>query len=325
MNPMHRRRFIATAGLGLFGVMPVVGWAQAFPSKPIRIVVPFGASSTADLIARAVAQGMTSDLGQQTVIDNRPGAGGMIGASEVARAPADGHLLVLGTVASHAVAPAMMKGAKYDPIADFEPITLIANAPGVLVVHKSLPASNLKELVAYLKAHPGTDYSSAGVGTTTHLSGEALKLAAGVSLTHVPYKAVGQAITDLLAGTVKVMFYQLPSVRPFVASGDLKLIAVTSPKRTATLPDTPAIAEMFPGFDFSAWFGMFAPANTPKPVVERLYASVTKAMKTPESRQLMVDQGLDPSGMPSDEFRNFLKADTIKWKKIISDTNMKVE
>lgn len=322
---MHRRRFLATAGFGLSIATPGIGWAQAFPSKPIRIVVPFGATSTADLIARAIAQGMTADLGQQTVIDNRPGAGGTIGAAEVARGAADGHLLVLGTVASHAVAPAMMKGAKYDPIGDFEPITLIADAPGVLVVHKSLPASNLREFVAYLKANPGTDFSSAGVGTTTHLSGEAMKLAAGVSMTHVPYKAVGQAITDLLAGTVKVMFYQLPSVRSFVASGDLKLIAVTSLKRTPTLPDVPAIAEMFPGFDFSAWFGLFAPANTPKPVVERLYASVTKAMKTPESRQLMADQGLDPSGMRSDEFRNFLKADTVKWKKIIADTNVKVE
>jgi tripartite-type tricarboxylate transporter receptor subunit TctC len=321
---MLRRRFIATVGLGLYGTLPVAGRAQDFPSRPIRIVVPFGAGSTTDLIARSIGHAITGDLGQQSVIENRPGAGGTIGAAGVALGAPDGHLLVLGTVASHAVAPSLMPSAKYDPITDFEPITLIANAPGVLVVHRSLPVSTLKELVSYLKSHPGMDYASAGVGTTTHLSGEALQLAAGVSMTHIPYKAVGQAITDLLAGTVKIMFYQFPSVRQYVASGDLKLIAVTSRERLSTLPDVPAVSETFADYDFSAWFGIFAPANTPKPIIDRLFESITKAMKTPEIKQIMVDQGLEPSGMPPDEFRSFMKTDIIKWKKIIADTNVKL-
>ncbi|MDQ2733717.1 MAG: tripartite tricarboxylate transporter substrate binding protein [Pseudomonadota bacterium] len=320
---MRRRNFIATVGLSC--TAPATVWAQSYPSRPIHIIVPFGAGSTTDLIGRSIGQAISADLGQQVVIENRPGAGGTIGAAEVARGAPDGYLLVLGTVASHAVAPSMMRGVRYDPIADFEPITLIADAPGVLVVHRSIPASNLQEFVSYLKSHPGTDYASAGVGTTTHLSGEAFKLAAGVSMTHVPYKAVGQAITDLLGGRIKVMFYQLPSVKPYIATGDLKLIAVTSPKRLSTLPEVPAIAETYPGFDFSAWFGMFAPANTPKPIIDRLYDAVTKAMKTPEVKRIMADQGLDPVGMPPDAFKSFLMIDIVKWKKIIAETNVKLE
>jgi tripartite-type tricarboxylate transporter receptor subunit TctC len=219
----------------------------------------------------------------------------------------------------------MMQGVKYDPVKDFQPITIVANAPGVIAVHRTVPASNLKELIDYLKANPGTDYSSAGSGTTTHLAGEALKLEMGVPMTHVPYKAVGQAISDLLAGTVKVMFYQLPSVKPYVASHGLKIVGVTSPKRISALPDVAAVSEIYPGFDFSAWFGMFAPANTPKPVVDRLYRSIMKSIDTPEFRQLMAEQGLEPSGITPDAFQAFMKTDLLKWKNVISATGAKVQ
>lgn len=322
---MFRNRFLAAVALAVLAILPGTSQAQTFPSKPLKLIVPFGAGSTSDVIARLLGNSMGADLGQSVVIENRPGAGGTIGATEAARAAPDGHVLVFGTVASHAVAPSMMQGVKYDPVRDFQPITIIANAPAVVAVHRSVPANNIRELVDYIKANPGMGYSSAGTGTTTHLAGEALKLAAGVNMVHVPYKAVGQAITDLLSGTVKLMFYQLPSVKPYVASHGLKIIAVTSAKRMSALPDVPTVAETYPGFDFSAWFGMFAPAGTPRPVVDRLYKSMQKAIETPEFKQIMADQGLEPGGIAPDDFSTFLKSDVMKWKRVITATGAKLE
>jgi tripartite-type tricarboxylate transporter receptor subunit TctC len=322
---MSYRRFLPILALALSATLPAAGWAQNYPSKPIRLLVPFGAGSTSDVIARLIGQGISADLGQPVIVDNRPGAGGTIGAAEAARAAPDGHLLVLGTVASHAIAPYMMQGVKYDPVKDFQPITVVATAPSVIVVHRSVPASDLKEFIAYLKSHPDIDYSSAGLGTTAHLAGEALNSAAGVRMTHVPYKAVGQAITDLLAGTVKVMFYQLPSVKPYIASHGLKIVGVTSLKPMPSLPNVAAVSEMYPGYDFSAWFGMFAPANTPKPVIDRLYKSIMKAIDTPEFKQLMAEQGLEPSGITPDAFQSFMKTEVLKWKKITSDSAAKLQ
>jgi tripartite-type tricarboxylate transporter receptor subunit TctC len=322
---MFRRSFLSSLAFACSALPAIAAFAQNFPSRPIRIIVPFGAGSTSDVLARLVAQGMSADLGQSVVVDNRPGAGGTMGATEAARAPADGYTLVLGTVASHAVATFMMQGVNYDPLKDFEPLTILANAPGVIAVHGSVPASNMRELVAYLQRNPGIDYSSAGVGTTTHLSGEALKMAAGVPLTHVPYKVVGQAITDLLAGTVKVMFYQLPSLKPYVASHGIKIVGVTSAKRLPTLPDVQAVSEIYPGFDFSAWFGMFAPVNTPKPIVEQLYRSIVKTMTTPEYKQLMASQGLEPGGLTPEAFQAFMRTDLTKWKRVITATGTKVQ
>jgi tripartite-type tricarboxylate transporter receptor subunit TctC len=178
----------------------------------------------------------------------------------------------------------------------------------------------MNEFVAYLKRNPGTTYSSAGVGTTTHLAGEALRLAAGTSMTHVPYKAVGQAITDLLSGTVKVMIYQLPSLNPYVASHGIKIVGVTSAKRLPTLPDVQAVSELYPGFDFSAWFGMFAPANTPKPIIDQLYKSILKTMDSPAYKQLMASQGLAAGGLSPDAFQAFMRIDLQKWKRVIAAT-----
>lgn len=323
---MITKRFSAVLALTLLATLPALARAQIFPTQAIRIIVPFGAGSTSDVIARLIGEGISKDLGQAVVIDNKPGAGGTIGAAEAARAVPDGHTLVLGTVASHAVATLMMQRVAYDPIKDFKPITIVADAPSVIAVHPSVPASNVKELVSYLKKQPQpTPYSSAGVGTTTHLAGEALKLAAGVSMDHVPYKAVGQAITDLLAGTIKVMFYQFPSLKPHVAAQNLKIVGVTSAKRMSALPDVETVAETYPGYDFSAWFGMFAPANTPGPVVDRLYKSILKSMETSEFKQLMAVQGLEPGGLPPDAFQAFMKKDLLKWKEIIAATGAKTQ
>lgn len=286
------------------------------------MIVPFGAGSTADVIARLVGHSVSTDVGQPVVVENRPGAGGTIGAVEVARASADGYTIVLGTVASHAVGPLTMPNVPYDPIADFAPITMIADAPAIMVVHQSVPASNLKEFIAYAKKVGNLDYVSAGTGTTTHIAGEALARRAGIELTHVPYKAVGQAITDIVSGQVKMMIYQVPSVRQHIENGALKSIAVTTAKRIALMPDVPTIAEDYPGFDFSAWFGVLAPAGTPQPVLDRLHQSILKAMNTPELQKQFESQGLIASGLAPDEFAALMKSALPQWREIIEATGL---
>lgn len=322
---MNRRQLLSAAtALTTATFFARVANAQQFPTKPIKIIVPFGAGSTADVIARLIGHSVGTDLGQTFVIENKPGAGGTIGAAEVARAPNDGYTLVLGTVASHAVGPLTMQNVSYDPIADFAPITMIADAPAIMVVHPSVPASNLAEFIAYVKQEGNLNYASAGTGTTTHLAGEALKLKAGIKLTHVPYKAVGQAITDVVSGQVKMMIYQVPSVKQFIDVGQLKAIAVTTAKRIALMPNVPAIAETYPGFDFSAWFGILAPARTPKPILEQLHNAILKAMSTPELKKQLEVQGLVASGIGPDQFASLMKTAMPQWKEIIEATGTKV-
>lgn len=319
------RRHVLTAVATLIATTLIAppSYAQQYPTKPIRLIVPFGPGSTADVIARLIGNSVGSDLGQTFIIENKPGAGGTLGAMEAARAPNDGYTLVLGTVASHAVGPLTMQNVSYDPIADFAPITMIADAPAIMVTHPSVPATNLAEFIAYVKKVGNLNYASAGTGTTTHLAGEALKLKAGINLTHVPYKAVGQAITDVVSGQVKMMIYQVPSVKPFIDDGRLKAIAVTTAKRIALLPNVPTIAENYPGFDFSAWFGILAPAGTPKPTLEKLHASILKAMGTAELKKQMEVQGLVASGIGPDQFASLMKSALPQWKDIIAATGTK--
>jgi tripartite-type tricarboxylate transporter receptor subunit TctC len=298
--------------------------AQAWPSKPIRLIVPFGAGSTADIIARTVGASLSKDLGQQVVVENKPGAGGTIGAAEAARAGADGYTLVLGTVASHGTGVIMMQNVTFDPVKDFQPITLIANAPSMIVVHPSVPARTPAELVAYLKANPGTSFTSAGPGTTAHLAGESFAAKAGVKMAHVPYKAVGQAITDVVAGQVKVMVYQLAGLKGHIDAGALRPIAAVSAKRIAALPNVPTIAETIaPGFDFAPWFGIMAPAGTPRPVVQRLHQTIVKSLDTPELKKQLDAQGLEAVGMEPDRFAEFVKADLQRWREVIAASGVK--
>jgi len=323
---MNRRQLLGAAtALTTMAFFARVADAQQFPTKPIKIIVPFGAGSTADVIARLIGNSVGADLGQTFVIENKPGAGGTIGGAEAARAPNDGYTLVLGTVASHAVGPLMMQNVSYDPIADFAPITMIADAPAIMVVHPSVPASNLAEFIAYVKQTGNLNYASAGTGTTTHLAGEALKLKAGINLTHVPYKAVGQAITDLVSGQVKMMFYQVPSVKQFIDAGQLKAIAVTTAKRIALMPNVPTIAETYPGFDFSAWFGILAPARTPKQILEQLHKAILKAMSTPELKKQLEVQGLVASGIGPDQFASLMKTAMPQWRETIKAISTKAQ
>jgi len=308
----------------LASLIAVSAAAQDYPSRPIRLIVPFGPGSTADVIARSIGNAIGNELGQPIVIDNRPGAGGTIGAAEAARAPGDGYTLVLGTIASHGVGPLTMHEVPYDPIADFEPITLIADAPSIIVVHHAVPATDLASFIAYVKRNPGIDYASAGTGTTTHLAGEALKLRAGIEMTHVPYKAVGQAVADLLSGQIKMMIYQVPTLKPHVDSGALTLIAATTARRIASLPDLPTVAETYPGFDFSAWFGMLAPAGTPKPIVRKIHAALLEAMESASLKQQFVAQGLEPAGLGPEDFHALMVAALPKWKEIIDLTGTRM-
>jgi tripartite-type tricarboxylate transporter receptor subunit TctC len=322
---MNRRQVLASATVLTTMTLFARGASAqvAYPTKPVKIIVPFGAGSTTDVIARLIGNALSNDFGQNFFVEDRPGAGGTLGATEAARSPNDGYTLVLGTVASHAVGPLTMQNVSYDPIADFAPITLIADAPGIMVVHPSVPAKNLAEFIAYVKQAGDLNYSSAGPGTTTHISGEALKLRAGINMTHVPYKAVGQAITDLVSDQIKMMFYQVPSVKPFIDNGQLRAIAVTTANRIAQMPDVPAIAETYPGFNFSAWFGMLAPAHTPKPIIEQLHAAILKAMATPEMKKQLEIQGLVASGLGPDKFATLMKNAMPRWKETIEATGTK--
>jgi tripartite-type tricarboxylate transporter receptor subunit TctC len=323
---MDRRYFLSTAvALAATTLCAPAAHAQEYPHKPIKLIVPFGAGSTADVIARLIGNSVGKDLGQTFVVENRPGAGGTLGALEVAKSLNDGYTLVLGTVASHAVGPLTMEGVAYDPVADFAPITMIADAPAIMVVHPSVPASNLAEFITYTKQVGHIDYASAGTGTTTHIAGEALKLKAGINLVHVPYRAVGPAITDLIGGHIKMMFYQVPSLKAFVDDGRLRAIAATTAKRIVLMPNLPTIAETYPGFDFSAWFGILAPAGTPQPILNKLHASIVKAMATDELKKQLDVQGLVASGLDPVQFAALMKSSLPQWKETIAATGTKAQ
>jgi tripartite-type tricarboxylate transporter receptor subunit TctC len=301
-------------------------FAQDYPSKPIRLVVPFGAGSTSDIIARTIGASLSKDFGQQVVIENKPGAGGTIGAAEVARAAPDGYTLVLGTVASHGTGVLMMQNVNFDPVKDFQAITLIANAPSMIVVHPSVPVKTPQELVAWLKASPGTNFTSAGPGTTAHLAGEFFAARTGVKMAHVPYKAVGQAITDVVAGQVKVMVYQLAGLKGHIDAGALRPIAAVSARRIAALPNLPTVSEtLVPDFDFAPWFGIMAPAGTPRPIIQRLHQAVVKSMDTPLLKKQLDAQGLEAVGMEPDRFAAFMKSDLERWREVIKASGVKAQ
>lgn len=250
--------------------------AQAFPTRPIRWISPWTPAGGNDVISRAIGSEIGRILGQPVVVENRPGASGTIGTDMVARAPADGYTLTLGSVGTHATASSMVPGLPYDPVKDFTPVVLVGTVPNVLVVPPSVPASSVQELIAHLKAHPN-DYSfaSVGNGTTQHLAGELFKRMAGVEITHVPYKGSAPALVDLTAGRVEMAFESMPTVLPFVRAGKLKALAVTTPRRSPRMPDVPTVAEAgLPGFDVAIWFGVFGPAGMPADVTARLNQAI---------------------------------------------------
>jgi len=301
--------------------------AQPYPTKPIRIVVPFPAGGTTDVLARAAAQKLAETLGQPAVVDNRPGAGGNIGAELVAKSAPDGYTLLMGTVGTHAINPGLYPKLPYDHVKDFAPVILVAGVPNVLVINPALPVNSVPELIAYAKANPGKlNFASSGNGTSIHLSAELFKTMAGVQMTHVPYKGSAPALQDLVGGQVQLMFDNLPSSLALIKGGKLKALAVTSGARAAALPDVPTLAESgLPGFEASSWFGLLAPTGTPSSVIAKLNGEIAKWLATPEAKEKLLAQGANAAGGTAEEFAQFIAAETAKWQKVVKESGAKVD
>lgn len=300
--------------------------AQDYPAKPVRVVVPFPPGAGVDIITRLITPKLASAFSQQFVVDNRSGAAGHIGAELAAHAPPDGYTLLL-TPASIVISRSLYPKLSYDIEKDFDPVVLIASTPFVLVVHPSLPIKNVKQLIALAKAKPGELYfASTGNGSTPHLSTEVFKLRAKINITHVPYKGTPLALTDLLSGQVQMMFANMLSVLPFVKSGRLRALAVSSGKRSPAAPDLPTVAESgLPGFEAATWFGMFALAGTSKGIVTRLNAEVRKILSMPDIRERLISLGADPVGSTPEAFRAYVKSELVKWAKAAKAAGVGIE
>ncbi|MCE7505622.1 tripartite tricarboxylate transporter substrate binding protein [Polynucleobacter sp. IMCC30063] len=300
--------------------------SQPYPNKPIKIISPFATGGIADTFSRVVGQGLSESLGQPVVVENKTGGGGNIGADFVAKAPADGYTLVMGNIGSHAVNPYLIKNMPYDPLKDFEPVAYVLDAEGLLVVNPTIPVKNVTELIAYVKARPGqVSYGSGGMGTTSHLAGELFKSLAKVDMTHIPYKGNAPAITDLIGGQTQVMFATMPTVLPYVKTDKLKALAVIGSSRASSLPEVPTVAETVPGFDVSNWIGIFAPAGTPKPIINKLNAEIIKIMQQPAVQKRLETEGAKFKPMTPEAFGAFQKNEALKWAKTIKDAGIKPE
>ena len=299
--------------------------AQAYPAKPIRLIVPFTPGGSQDVIGRLFAQKVGESLGQTIVVENKPGAGGLIATQEAARAAPDGYTLFLSTGAQMAIEPALNPKAGYDPVKDFVQIVHLADAPLVLLATPAFPATSVKELIALSKAKKGSvNTASTGNGTYTHLTLELFKMASGADLTHVPYKGAAPAFNDMLGGQVQTMFTTTASAQPYTSTNRLKALAVTSPRRSPMMPDVPTFAEAGVPIDVSVWVGISAPASTPVPIVERLNAEFNKALAAPDVKSRLATLGVDPVGGTSAAFTQFVKNDAERWAKIIKTANIKL-
>ncbi len=292
---------------------------QSYPTKMIRYVVPFPAGGPLDIVARALGQELTKSLGQPVIIDNRPGAGGNIGADFVAKSPPDGHTILMGAVSTHAINVTLYSKLPYDPIRDFAPVTRIPSGPNVLVVHPSIPARNVQELIAVARAHPGQlNFASGSTGSAGHLAGELFKVMAHVDMVHIPYKGAAPAVVDLLGGHVSLMFDNLASGLPNIKAGRVRALAVTTLKRSPMIPELPTISESgLRGFDVSTWFGVFAPAGTPAEIVNRLNTEIARVLRTQDMKERLAFLGAEPVGNRPEEFAAFVKAEIPKYAKVI--------
>lgn len=301
--------------------------AQAYPDKPIRVIVPVPAGGTPDVVARMVAPGLSTLLGQQLVIDNRGGAGGLIGAELAARAVPDGYTVFFSSPGSLTILPHLQKQVAYDTLKDFAPISLVSIGPFLLITHPSVPARTVKELIALARAEPGKlNYASAGNGAANHLAMELFKSMAGVNITHVPYKGAPQAVTDLIGGSVNLMFNSIPPVLQHIKTGRLRLLAVASAKRSPQLPDVPTVSEAgVPGYEAITWFGLLAPAKTPKPIIARLNDVMVKVVHAPDLKSQLEIQGYDPVGSSPEEFAAFIRAESEKYAKVVKFSGAKVD
>jgi tripartite-type tricarboxylate transporter receptor subunit TctC len=326
---MHLKSLSALSA-ALLVTMPWVHtptYAQAYPSRAVRIVVPFPPGGTSDILARALGQKLTEEWGQQVIADNRPGAAGNIASENVARAKPDGYTLYIITVGTHAINPAIYSKLTFDPVRDFTPITNLVNLPSVMLVHPSVPVKSVRELIGLAKKRPGAlQYSSAGSGAQPHLTAEMFKTMAGVDLLHVPYKGAGPQMIGLLSGEVALTFATAPSGVPYVKSRQLRALGVTSANRIAALPEVPTIAEAgVPGYEAVGWNGMAAPAALPAPILEKIHEAVVKIVRAPEMRQRLTDLGADPAPSTPGEFSALIKSELVKWAKVVRDSGARLD
>jgi len=302
--------------------------AQSYPSRPIRLVVPYPPGGPLDIMARAIGQKLTEAWSQPVVVDNRAGAGGNIGADLVAKSPADGYTLLMGAVATHAINPTLYGKLPYDPVKDFAPVALVAQVPNILVVNPSVPAKSVTELIEFARARPGyLNFGSGSTGSTGHLAGELFKTMAGVQMVHIPYKGGAPAMADLLAGQVQLMFDNLANALPNVRAGRLRALAVTTLARSPAMPDLPTMAESgLPGFDLTTWFGLMVPAGTPPEIVVRLNAEIVRALNAKDMRERLDKMGAEPPANNTPEhFAAFIRAEAAKYAKVVRDSGARVE
>jgi len=312
-------------GLAVAGTAAMASAQEAWPTKPIKIIVPFAPGGGGDAVVRVLTEKLSERLGQSVVIENRPGASGYIGAQAVASAAPDGYTILMGFDGSLVVAPNMIK-APFDTVNDFVPITKLNDATLILAAHSSVPVKTLKDLVEYSKQQNGLGFGSSGAGTTTHLAGELLALRSGANLRHVPYKGGGQAVTDVAGGQIPLIYTVIPTIAGFLKDGKLKAIGVSSAKRSPVLPDVPTFMEQgLPGFEVSSWYGLLAPAKTPKHIVDRLQREVAAVLATPEIRERYLKGGFEPSGNKPEEFAQQIKTDLARWGKVVKDQNLRID
>jgi len=324
---MNCKAFAIITTVALAAIGPSQALAQAYPTRPVRLVVPFPPGGSTDIVARIVAQRLGERIGQPLVVENRGGAGGTIGTEAVAKAAPDGYVLGFASTSTHAVAPAVYAKLGYDPIKDFAPISLVAVTPYLLVVNPKVEVKSLKEFVAYVKPRPGKfNYASAGTGSTTHLAMEMLKSAAGLFILHIPYNGNGPAGTAVIAGDVEFLFGSLPAVLPHAKSGRVRALAVGTPKRSPALPDVPTVAESgFPGFDASLWLAIMAPAGTPAAVVNRLNKEIVAVVRSPDAADALNKAGAEPTTSTPAELANMVKDGVRKYAAAVKRAGVKLE
>ena len=304
----------------------VPAWGQAWPAKPIKLVAPSTPGDAPDVIARLVAEKLSTALGQQVVVENRPGAGGVVGSDAVAKAAPDGYTLIMGNAGSHGINAAVYTKLPYDIQRDFAPVSQVAVAPNVMVINPGIPATSVAEFIAYAKSQPGKlSYASGGNGSSAHMSMELFKAMAGVDLQHVPYKGATPALTDVIGGQVVAFIGNMPPTVPHIKSGKLRGLAVTTTKRSALMPELPTIADTLPGYETVAWFGVLAPAGTPPEIVNRLSAEIGRIARSPEMREKLVAMGAEPVGGTPEEFKAVIDRDIAKWKPLAQKVGIKVD
>ena len=311
-----------------FGVAEVHAQSDtSYPSKPIRMIVPSAPGSGPDIMARAIGQKLTEALGQAIVIDDKPGAGGIIGSEAAAKAPPDGYTLIMSNAGAHTVNPGLYAKLPYDPVKDFAPVTLVALAPNILIVHPTLPVRNVKDLIALAKAKPGElTFGSGGNGSTAHLSGEMFKTMAGINIVHIPFKGSPAAVIGVIAGQIALAIPNIPPALPHVRSGKLKALAVTTAKRAAGVPDLPTVAESgLPGYEATAWFGVLAPAATPPQIIARLNGAIVKIAQTREMQERLMAEGADAVGNTPEQFAQIIRNDIAKWAKVVKASGARAD